>query len=228
MKTDKIMPLIGFCFVALLSIVSLNSCKKKSETVYSCNPKVNNWVKSHTRSFESITRAELVTYPIEEQFGIFRSLSNQAKKNIFVDKVNYILAHETFSASEIAHLNLLKNNFEPDYYDEGNAAGIQFIHNWENEATNNLGWDDVKLTLTVGTWLTNDDLAQMPSGGGGHGGGGGGGLTPDCNCLKDAYCSWMTPTMSPYCNKMKACNVKGGCGLFGWDNCLGKCLWTDK
>ncbi len=50
------------------------SCKKEEN--YSCDPEVNEWVKTYKNKFAEVTREQLVTLPVNYQSAIFQLLTS--------------------------------------------------------------------------------------------------------------------------------------------------------
>ena len=218
MKNLKVIALSVLAFITIASTVFV-SCQKQQE-IYSCNPEVNSKVTKMRLANQSISRIELVQNDIEEQFGIFRSLTNENKKRIFIEKVDFMILNYNLNENEKTHLNKLKTEFLPSFYDEDNAAYLSYENDWVSYAKSQLGWNDQKLMQYLDTWLTDNDVAAKPNIGGGSSGGGN---TPDCNCLSDKYCDFFTSGQME-CNN-KNCNTKGGCGFFGGKTCIGRCWY---
>ena len=128
-----------------------------------------------------------------------------------------MIANYDLSTVEIAHLETLYDGFLPSFYQDNNDIADEYIEDWVENAQNTLEWDDVKLTLYVGTWLSEDDISMLPNVAGGSDT-----YTPDCHCISDTYCDWMTSNIQPYCKK-QGCNLKGGCGIFFNTSCKGLC-----
>src|SRR5690349_12848990 len=89
-----------FSIIALMAISMFTSCQKHKTELYSCDMNLHNWAAHAREANAGISRDELAKLGIDSQFAVFRSLSNDARLNIYHQKIALALSTETFSDAE--------------------------------------------------------------------------------------------------------------------------------
>ena len=199
--------------------VNIISCKKKSEDIYSCNSVINEKVKKSRTENQNITRAELASKGLDEQFAIFRSLTSENKLRIYKEKIDLLLSTNNYSSIELQYLNSVRNSTSSSVYDLDVDAREELNTYHYNYQKNTLGWSELDIVSSLETWLTENELIilqkQLPNGGGGTP------PTPDCHCRKDIWCDFSGTT--GYDCDWGGCKVTSGCGWLSGSDCKGRC-----
>lgn len=182
---------------------------------YSCDAKIDKWVKSNLRKVNLFNRATIAKYSPDYQLAIFIALSPEAKVNVWKEKFRLALNDDNYTAAEKEHIRQLNDILKPSIYGSGAeemAIKAQF-ENWQEEARTNFGWDDKKLFFLGGTLMTEEEFKQMRTGLETN-------RAPNCNCLRGSIwsciggeCVWAACSPTPK-----------GCGWVGGNECNGACL----
>ncbi|MCL2738119.1 MAG: bacteriocin fulvocin C-related protein [Bacteroidales bacterium] len=211
-----------FIRTVLVAMTLLTSCQK-NELLYSCDPKINDWVIKTKSVYADISRDELakLNLSLGEQKGLFLSFSPEQKTKIYQSKYQYLMGLNTFSEMDKEYLTVLFKRITPDIYSskEERIKFVGFSEEWTYEVVDKLGWDFVDVYRYTHTWLTNEEFdrwvelqrttlkstnAEVP-----------------CECYWDISCIW---SFNP-CRKSSGCKVTdGGCGIAGNTDCTGTCL----
>lgn len=75
----------------LMLVVLFSACKNDDNKNYSEDPVINSWVKENKSKFKGISLDEIASYKGEEQRAIFRSLTPENQKQLWLEKSNKLL-----------------------------------------------------------------------------------------------------------------------------------------
>ena len=210
----------------LISLIIMSSCSKESDVVYSCDKNVNEFVKSNLRQISDISYDSLISYEIEYQKAIFRSLSIDKKYSLWVEKFNRTLLLE-WSTSERGHINELKDSLNVNWYDININQALElqrdnYLNAWRLRGVDNIGFDDRMLYSIAGRIdiiVNPDEPASMMQTE--HGGSsiGVGDPQSDCNCSRSSDWCWG----STDCLQEKCSQTAHGCGTVWTYKCSGNC-----
>lgn len=133
--------------LTVLVMVSLMaSCKKNEASLYSCDPVVHQFVAG--TSWEGINREELSNYQIDTLIAIFRSVSSENKAAIWREKMDLLLATESFSTDEAAFIQSIRDAITPELY----------VNTPDNQAIPDSLENSVKQRAVVYSWSEEDVL----------------------------------------------------------------------
>lgn len=194
---------------------NLNS-NSSDQNKYSGNNAINNYVTSTKESNQNISRAMLAKMPIDYQRPIFRSLSNENKLRIFVEKINLLINTENLNQQEIDHLKSILTFMKPEYYDREYSNLLNsFSENWRITASNNLNWSKEKISIYVASILNTKEFNNIINGVNDFEEPG---FAQDCSCCSTSdYCFFSS------CGR-GACNGSlTGCGFLWGNVCDGLC-----
>lgn len=214
--------------IILFATMMLTACRK-DEAVYSCNPTLNEKIKKNRNANQQITRYQLAHISdLDEQMGIFLSLSNDNRVRIFREKILAEQDNPHLTSVEKAILQNMITFLKPSHYATENQEFIRYAQNQENILRNTYGWDDAKVYIFTNSWMLESEIQDYivskmnAPGGGGTSGGGMGGGSLDCTCYYNYYC-WLKGGGSGSCVSDGCSKANGGCGVFGTTNCDGRC-----
>lgn len=207
------------------------SCKKDDVKTYSCNPKVDNWVKQNIQNIENISYDDLVTYKLEYQKGIFQAASPDQRYAYWKEKLKRILSLD-WNKDEIAFISKLNDSINSSWYEddidtnEFNNIDL-FLQNWKNEGLNSLNFPIEILHAIAGRIDYDVDPVNpqklmgtnFSTYGGGVFYGGGVSATKDCECSKKA--DFCTSTLE--CKSAECEETAHGCGWVWTYKCTGNC-----
>lgn len=189
--------------VALL--IMLYSCNKES-IKYSCNPKIDEFVTNHLEVFSSITWDTLHTYPEDTAIAIYNSLSIPIKKNIWIDKFDFMIANDSLSIDEIAFLQNIQNEIVNSTFDVNDEYSFVPFTNSIVLRAQELGWSNYTLGVVFASFHTISTIPSAIAG------------TRDCDCKYDAPNRCLVA-----CGYYSDCDGSIGCGWFLLEVCNGIC-----
>ncbi len=131
----------------------LFSCQM-DELEFSCDPVINSFVVENMAELSKISTQELTSYETPLQKAVFRSWSPERKRQAWLEKLQYVLDHQSFSEDERKHIFKLVNHIVEGYFKdqlkpEGKLIRNNFSKDWLDVAANDLGWDDRFIAFCV-------------------------------------------------------------------------------
>jgi len=232
---------ISFLLCCCLFFVIIAVSCSKDEHVYSCNPQVNEWTLKHKKSFNEITRSQLVQIPRKYQLAVYRALSPEKKLAFWQEKLGLELSNEINPVIK-QRISELSSSLKLEYYDLNPNDSIPadhraYLDKWEKDMLSVFNIDTAQFVTRFCTLLTKEELYTLvyqsdkidlswlegfnemvidaPPGGGG-----GVPVDPECECIYDVYCSIF---LDVDCEHSGCSQTNGGCGVTGTSNCKGKC-----
>ena len=207
--------------VIILVLLFTVSCKR-NESIFSCNPAINQYVSAHTVELKSLSLNDLTKSDLAFQQAVFRSYDAAKKREIWVQRIQLLLDTQNYTEVEYAHVagllnHLHENYFEPENIESEAVERKQFAADWISKAKTDLGWSDKDIAFVIyrlytnktqfdneiEATLTNSIEIIDPNG--------------NCTCSTTSdYC------LNSYCNN-GSCNLTTGCGSFWSQTCDGKC-----
>lgn len=211
--------ILVFAFIT----ISLFSCQQ-SELEFSCDPVINKFVIENREDLSKITVHELVSYDHLLQKAIYNSWDYQKKRSVWIDKLQHVLAHISFTEAEIAHIQMLIEHIQPDYFLKENIEMNRevrslFAKEWIGYSINKLGWSNQFIAFMVYRLYTDqsqfdselsalrsiDTTVSTNSESG------------NCDCsVSSDYCG------SSSCSS-NGCTITSGCGWLWTMPCDGRC-----
>ena len=207
--------------ILLVSNTIFVGCSK--EACYSCDSKVDAWVKENKTKLNSMNRQELSELEVPYQKGALRMFTPKRKKLLWKDKLNSV-QKLPFSKLEKEHLQFIEQFL--NNHDFKNLIPRELeeeLLDWAMVGKDKFNWSEsfiVKSFFLIGDI---DDSSVIRKGvedeeDDGSGGVGGGQGDPTCNCRYHLGCgpSW-------YCTSATCDETDEGCGFFGTSSCTGVC-----
>lgn len=217
----------------ILGAIFFYSCKKEKEKEYSCNPKVNKWVKNQLKSLENISYDTLISYPLEYQKGVFEAASPEQRYGFWIEKFKRILALK-WTSPENDYILKLQNTMQVDWFKDGiDSAKFseidKFLKDWVSEGFKNQQMSLEMLHAIAGRIDYEVDsihdrlLATNFSkyGGGVYSGGSTSvtSITKDCTCSSESdWCPSILECKGDICEE-----TSHGCGTIWIYKCTGNC-----
>jgi hypothetical protein len=212
----------NFIFILILLILFFTSCKN-DVVEFSCDPILNSYISSHKDMLNQITVTELASSDLVFQQAVFRSFDAAKKREIWLEKIQFLMESQNYNEDEYIHLSKLKNHIVENYFTEEsiklfvNERSL-FASNWIEYAKNNLGWSNKDIAFIVYRLYTNPiqfeaelntiisiskEVVTDSEGG--------------CNCNTSSdFCS------GSICNSDN-CSISSGCGWVWSESCNGIC-----
>lgn len=131
-----------------LSIFALLSCSSNDETVYSCDPNVNNWAKANIKQIQSMKRSEWLDLDKSKQRAACIAFTPEEKYNFWLEKLNEVLTLN-WSEDEKKHISELYNwvSQNPDIFKITNIESDEFanfekyMYQWSEDGKSKFGWN---------------------------------------------------------------------------------------
>ncbi len=212
-------------FLILLSffLTLLFSCQK-SDLEFSCDPLINEYVSQNKKALSLINIDDFTSYPIDVQRAIFSSWDALKKREIWIEKLQIMMAADSFDSWEKNHIQDLIDHIKPDYFTNESMKADSLEHTgyakyWINVAAIDLGWSDKFIAFMVYRLYTDpgqldNELSGLSS------------LktnftvnseTGNCNCNQSSdFCNLSI------CNSGN-CTITSGCGWLFSQSCNGLC-----
>ena len=149
--------------IGIVSMVLLIVACQDDEVKYSCNPNVDNYVKSSYNELYLMDSYEFSSLAIEVQRAAFRSFSPEKKHDLWFDRLNLILCNETWSEEEYLHIYSLIEFLDIDLFVSIDPTSLyaseikEFSSEWINYAYETLAWDKSRLAFVVSSLSLNFD-----------------------------------------------------------------------
>lgn len=211
-------------FIVLFCILFLASCMK-DEVEFSCDPVLNEYVTTHQKEIVRLSINDLATSDLQFQQAAFRSYDPVKKREVWLQKIQFLLDNEKYSYAEFAHVNNLLSHLNENYFtqenieSQGNERAL-FASMWINYAKNSLGWTDRYIAFVVYRLYTNQaqfdlelnaltSVQQQTSANS---------ETGSCTC--NTYHDFCLDILS--CST-GICHISSGCGWFLAETCNGVC-----
>ncbi|HYQ56104.1 MAG TPA: bacteriocin fulvocin C-related protein [Draconibacterium sp.] len=207
-------------FFAVIIAFLVISCEEE-QISYSCDPEIDAIVKSGVIESSQLDLSELLEYDIQLQKAIYRSMSPQKKKAIWIERLDKIMTNKDFSLMELGHIDKLKtyvmqDSFDPSKDDQEILDVRKAIENeWKKIAIDKLNWDLSKVGFMVSSLYVSElkyqETIQDQIG-----------LTlemleADCSCSSESsYCG------GPACI-VGGCTETSACGWLWQYSCDGYC-----
>ena len=208
----------------LFSVLLFSSCMK-DEMEFSCDPMLNDYILTHKFEFVQYTAIDLAASEPLVQQAIFRSFEPAKKREIWLQKIQFLLDNEPYSEAEYIHVKKLLEHVHENYFSKENleleiGQRSQFANDWIKYAKSNLGWSGRYVAFIVFRMYTNQKqfdtessviktIQQKASASSEE-------APCGCNASYD-YCE------SSICNSGN-CQISTGCGWMWSETCNGRCL----
>lgn len=205
----------------LLVQLFLVGCNQE-EVCYSCDESVDAFVKENLKAIQQMNRADIINYSQEKQRGIYRALSSEKKKEIWLDKFAQINSLD-LNEGERALMNKFQEFVnKADFSNAITQKEKDYLDNLRAEAISKHGWTQRFIVSTFG-YLENvdrsgiivaKDFGDVPV------------LTdPDPDEKPKCDCDWGFACLDGPCDERDgACDrTTGGCGWFLREACVSLC-----
>lgn len=212
----------NLAFILILCLIIISSCTKE-DLKYSCDPEINAIVKSGEIEFSEIELTEFLEYDIILQKAIYRSLTNDKKRNLWLEKLDLIISGNELNDNEMKHIKTLAEHISNINFVFQKLDSIQFKQRknfedeWVNYAKNILLWDDFKVHFVVNSLCIKqeqykqiiEELTTITLNV----------LSGSCGCSTESdYCS----DRGGRCDQ-GGCSQTSGCGFLWQYQCDGVC-----
>lgn len=216
-------------FVLMLIVISF-SCSTDDEQLYSCDKKINEWVKGNIPTIRKMNRTQWLQCKSSQSLAIYKAFAPTQKMLFWKEKFKE-LQELSWTREELSHiLKVLKYvNTHPYIFSDDSLTEEQedelelFFYDWQNMAITELGWTKVLCVAIAGTGYKlknkdgeidlqfSDTVISGPSS-----------PQKDCNCNTSILSDFCNVTLSGTCVKTK-CNSEKGCGWLMLQTCNGEC-----
>ncbi|MFP4366231.1 MAG: hypothetical protein ACLFQA_03965, partial [Bacteroidales bacterium] len=103
-------------FLLFISSIILISCEKDQIREFSCDPSIDEYVKENRLKLSATGIFELASYDIEVQRAVFRSWDYEIKREVWIEKLLFVMDNEGFTTPEAKHVQDLIDHITGDYF----------------------------------------------------------------------------------------------------------------
>lgn len=220
--------------IALLFLI-LCSCKD-SNNQYSCDPTINNWVKTNISKIDEMDRKEWLQLDESKKKPAYRAFSAEQRQSLWILKLEEIVNMGGWSSEEIKHINKLKEIFvnNINWFEDGFNSNDNkvmeveaIIYNWCNSGIEQFGWSknfafsiintpnkvvdldgNVEITKTKSTRFKSTSEAPQNT---------------SCDCHKSKIWNDCQNLSSSSCHTSECTSKSSGCGIISLSSCDGLC-----
>lgn len=214
--------------IALFVLSTITSCHDEM-LEFSCNPDVNEFVKSNIILLSQINLDEFLAMSIPQQRAAYRSYSPEKRLELWTEKLEKILYIESWIEQEATHIEDLINYLSIETftkYEEENPTKIGneiFAINWQDYASNILKWDKRRLVYIISSLFLSEmdyesslsqaiaNINQVDD-------------YPvyDCDCnIGNDFCG---SSSGRNCQDTGCNSTSSGCGWLWMEDCNGECI----
>ena len=215
-----------FFFIASsLLLLTVSSCQNKA--LYSCNPEIDKWTRSHLAYIHNMTYDDFLAYnnDINLQKSIYAAMKTEQKIELWKSKITAVLKLP-WNEKERTHIESLLAIIEkkPYFFDsalhKNNADEIDlFSYNWINHAKEELGWEDeiYAVGVTLNSIVMKDGQIVVIEN-----------YANDTSTIKTrseyaCNCSYNVGCSPKYTCIDHPCQIVSNCGVLGLSDCTGMC-----
>lgn len=141
----------------MLSVLIFNSCSN-DDTVFSCDPTINEWVKNNRSIIKNMKRQDILDMGEEQlQRAVFVAFDEKQKYDLWEEKISEVL-ELNWSTEEQDHIKSLHAFITENkhIFDTGMTENDDiFMYKWTEKAKQKLNWDD---NLIYGILATPNQL----------------------------------------------------------------------
>jgi hypothetical protein len=212
-------------FISLVLLVLISACRENI-LEYSCDPVLNEIVTTHKQEYLKYAVVDIVAQSPDVQRAIFRTYDPAKKREIWLEKFNYLLKYGNYSDAEYAHVLKMKDFMHEHFFEQAYItaeAGLrkEFVSAWISYAKDKLGWSDRYIAFVIYRLYIKPEqfdaeknalqtLQQQAVADG---------ESFSCNCNgSEDYCG-----VGTLCNGDTGCTATGGCGTWWSQQCNGNC-----
>lgn len=216
---------LAFCLMLFMG--AFLSCSKTQDECYSCNEKIDSFVKSNQKSLKKLDLFGFLSYEKEIQKATYRMLPADRKQQLWLSKYESLLfGTSKFSKDELAAIQKLHDFVSANSFQDSTESHKDKIHafgnNWIMETQAKFGWDVMRYKYLLLSLDTDEGsfIANNTS-------------TPQLMDSNEAFCKCneknggilIKDCLDGYdCTSSEECAKKpDGCGYFWADPCDGDC-----
>ena len=207
----------------LFTVLFLYSCQQ-TELQFSCDPVIDAYVTENRDELAQLTVHEVTVYELPLQRAIFASWSAEKKRNVWLDKLHYVMENEPLIEAEIGHIQDLIDHVVPGYFEESTveqekSERYAFAEKWQHYASIVLGWPESYIGFLVFRLYTSPSQ-----------------ITAEKDLLEAIKMSVVTDTelncdcngtddfcQNADCGSGECSSTQFGCGWLFMDSCNGIC-----
>ncbi|WP_046758126.1 bacteriocin fulvocin C-related protein [Kordia jejudonensis] len=205
-------------FLYLLVLQFLFVGCTQEEACYSCDERVDAFVKENLKAIQQMDRSEIITYSNEQQRAMYRALSPDRKKEIWKDKFAQINSLDLSSGERELMQKFEEFVNQSDFSSLLTQKGKDYLNSLREEGMQRFNWSQ-RFVVSAFGYLENVDRNGI--------------VTQGTNTAENAFdpgtpkcdCDWGFGCLDGPCDKRKdACDVTlDNCGWFFREPCVGLC-----
>lgn len=155
-KTKRLFIVLG---ISLFLASGLKSCSNE-EPCYSCNKKIDAWARANKTVFQDYNREKIITYSGPEQRAIFRTLTPEKRKALWLNKISTVIA-ATKRTEEKEFLFTFKHFIAKNEFNAHlSGAEFRYLEGLTQKGAERFGWTDEYVIVTFGTLEVVNDRQE--------------------------------------------------------------------
>lgn len=208
-------------YASLFCLLFLASCMQY-EAEFSCDPVINEYVSDHQAELSQMSLSDLTSSDLPFQQAVFRSYDPAKKREVWLQKIQFLLETQKYTADEYTHIESLRTHLHENYFATENLISqekerAQFASDWISHAKSRLGWSERTIAFVVYRLYTNESQFDAELNGLNS-------IQRQATADSEGSCSCNTTSdfCGVYCGSGN-CQVSTGCGWMWSETCNGVC-----
>jgi hypothetical protein len=142
-------------FAAIACAFFINRSEDKK---YSCDPKIDAWVKANKKHLANLSRKEVGQLSRDSAIAVLFCMSGDHQYGLWREKIR--LVYGTLSKPEQEHFSILLHKFSSKPYEneKDRLRFNKFLSTWIEEGKTKFRWTQLKIYLMIGTLGTEEEL----------------------------------------------------------------------
>jgi len=140
------------------------SCNKQTVECYSCDKKLDSWVKENKEELANVSLREMTVFSFAEASAVFSSLKPQKRFDLWNNKFNEIVKNAEWTEEEIGHVKKFQVFLSDRIFERGLSENdFEFITKWQLVGINEFEWDDLDIAFFLSTlYTTKQEREELP------------------------------------------------------------------
>ena len=119
------------CSLIVLFLTIFYGCTKE-QNKYSCDPQTNHWAEVNKSVFQTATRQQIATLPLDLSLAAYRTLDPQVRYDLWLEKLDIVYQQWDKPVQDM--IDDLRTQLEVSWFDYTlNERDDEYLNKWENE-----------------------------------------------------------------------------------------------
>ena len=152
----------------VMGTLMLSSCLQNEEIYYSCNDRIDSWVKENYDIVKEYTREQWNELPSDVAIAVYRTFTPDKRIEFWQEKFNELKCLP-WDEEELAHIQIAENYFHAHEYifrrikltaDDVDDLDT-FYYSWTKKAVKRLGWSERLATMIIASGYSLKDTTSL-------------------------------------------------------------------